>query len=128
MEEYTSCDNCKYYDKREYEQPCCECIHSKVSKYEPADKQAEGRKLDEKIGRILDKHGRPKPMPGAVPYYEHDYSEIPEKIRISFSDGQTAVYELRIDQPHPVIVENIRIIRKWKQGYVNQPARRRNRK
>ena len=61
----------------------------------------------------------------AVPKYEHEYSKYPEQIRVSFADGHTAVYDMRIDQPHPVIVENIKIIRKWKQGYVNQPQRRR---
>lgn len=61
----------------------------------------------------------------AVPKYEHEYSKYPEQIRVSFADGHTAVYDMRIDQPHPVIVENIKIIRKWKQGYVNQQQRRR---
>ena len=66
-----------------------------------------------------------KPLPGAVPYYDRESSVIPERIRVSFSDGRTAVYELRPEQPAPVIMENIRIIRKWKQGYVNHPQRRR---
>ena len=73
------------------------------------------------------KEKRPAILPKPVPVYEYDYSEYPELIRISFSDGTTAVYELRTDQPHPVIMENIKIIRKWKTGYVNQPARRRRR-
>ena len=81
------------------------------------------------IDRILKKSGRPKPLPGTVPYYERESSRIPEMVRIAFSDGTTAVYELRVEQPAPQIIENIRIIRKWKQGYVNQPMRRRrNRK
>lgn len=67
---------------------------------------------------------RPEMLPKPVPVYEHEYSEIPERIRVKFSNGRTAVYELRVEQPHPVIVENIKIIRKWKQGYVNQPERR----
>ncbi|MBO7709584.1 MAG: hypothetical protein J6S83_03890 [Lachnospiraceae bacterium] len=71
---------------------------------------------------------RPEPLAKVVPYYEHDFSERPEQIRVSFSDGSTAIYDLRTDQPAPVIIENIKIIRKWKQGYVNQPARRRRRK
>jgi len=56
--------------------------------------------------------------------YEHEKSEIPEVIRISFEDGHTAKYVLHIDQPAPIILENIRIIRKWKVGY---PPRRRAR-
>lgn len=67
---------------------------------------------------------RPELLPEAVPYYDTDFSFHPDSVRMSFSDGSTAVYDLRVEQPHPVIMENIRIIRKWKQGYVNQPARR----
>ena len=71
---------------------------------------------------------RPDPLDKVVPYYEHDCSKHPEQIRVAFSDGSTAVYDLRTDQPAPVIIENIKIIRKWKQGYVNQPTRRRRKK
>lgn len=81
--------------------------------------------LEEAIVRWKD---RPEPLAEVVPYYDHDFSKHPDHIRVSFADGSTAVYDLRMDQPHPIITENIRIIRKWKQGYVNQPARRRRRK
>ena len=80
------------------------------------------------LDRVLMEHNRPTILPKPMPMYERDSSEYPELIRVSFSDGSTAVYELRTEQPHPVIVENIRIIHKWKQGYVNQPERRRRRK
>ena len=84
---------------------------------------------EEQMNRILGmKPGRPALMKLAVPRYEHDYSKYPEQIRVSFIDGHTAVYELKVDQPHPVIIENIKIIRKWKTGYVNQPEIRRRRK
>ena len=75
-----------------------------------------------------EKMNKPEIVGKAAPYYEHAWSKHPDSVRISFSDGSTAVYDIRQDQPHPVIIENIRIIRKWKQGYVNQPARRRRRK
>ena len=68
---------------------------------------------------------RPKPLNEVAAYYDHQMSVYPDMIRVSFEDGNTAVYELRAEQPHPIIVENINIIRKWKQGYVNQPRRRR---
>ena len=72
---------------------------------------------------------RPEMLPHAVPHYEREDSRIPEQIRVSFNDGTTAVYTLKVDLPVPQVMESIRIIRKWKQGYVNQPARRRrNRK
>ena len=86
------------------------------------------KNLEAMIDRILVEHNRPTILPKPMPMYERDSSEYPEMIRVSFSDGSTAVYELRVEQPAPVIIENIKIIRKWKQGYVNQPERRRRRK
>ena len=71
---------------------------------------------------------RPEMLPKPVPIYEHTDSEIQDRVRISFTNGTSAIYDLHRDQPHPVILENIKIIRKWKQGYVNQPERRRRRK
>ena len=71
---------------------------------------------------------RPKILPEVVPYYEHDDSLYPEQIRVSFGNSKTIVYEIRVDQPAPVILENIKIIRRMKQGYVNKPLRRRGRK
>ena len=67
---------------------------------------------------------RPEALEKIVPYYEHAWSKHPDSIRVSFTDGSTAVYDIRQDQPHPLIVENINIIRKWKTGYVNKPSRR----
>lgn len=69
---------------------------------------------------------RPKILPSAVPHYNSEHSPIPDSMRVSFSDGSTAVYDLRMDQPHPVILRNIEIIRKW-EGYKYQPKRRRKR-
>lgn len=86
------------------------------------------KNLEAMIDRILVEHNRPTILPKPMPMYERDSSEYPEMIRVSFSDGSTAVYELRVEQPAPVIIENIKIIRKWKQGYVNQPERRRRRR
>jgi len=68
---------------------------------------------------------RPKEMPQVVTYYEHEYSELPEQVRVSFEDGRTAIYDLRVEQPAPVILENIRIIRRMQVGY--KAPRRRNR-
>ena len=81
----------------------------------------------ETIGEAAEMWGvkRPEILPEVVTYYDTDFSEKPEQIRVSFSDGSTAVYDLRTEQPHPVIKRNCEIIRKWKQGYVNKPMRRR---
>lgn len=84
--------------------------------------------LQAMIDRSLMEQCKPSILPQIVPMYENERSQIPERIRISFIDGRTAIYELRVEQPAPVIIENIKIIRKWKQGYVNQPERRRRRK
>ena len=82
----------------------------------------------EEIDQILANKGRPTILDKPVPNYDRNDSRIPEKVRISFSDGTTAIYMLKVEQPAPLIEENIRIIRRMKQGYVNQPERRRGRK
>lgn len=79
----------------------------------------------ETIEQAEERWGRPRVLPEVVAYYDHDFSEKPDRVRVSFSDGSTAVYDLRMEQPHPVIVENIRIIRRMNQRYNNQPMRRR---
>ena len=75
---------------------------------------------------------RPKLMDKPAPIYDFEFSEIPDHVRISFKDGRTAVYDLRTDQPHPLVLKNIEIMEETKkkitQGYVNQPERRRRRK
>lgn len=71
---------------------------------------------------------RPEILGKVIPIYEHDYSVLPDRIRVLFDDGRTMVYDIHTDQPAPVIVQNIKLIRKMKQGYVNQPERRRRRK
>ena len=66
---------------------------------------------------------------GIFSTYEHEFSRHPEKIRVSFRDGSTAVYDLRTNQPHPLVLKNIEIMKETKQnikqGYVNNPRRRR---
>jgi hypothetical protein len=68
----------------------------------------------------------------AVPRYEHESSKYPEQIRVSFGDGHTAIYDMRVEQPHPLVLKNIEIMKETKkkitQGYVNQPQRRRRRR
>lgn len=67
------------------------------------------------LERVLEKHGKPKMLPNPMPSYNHKASRHPDQLRVCFDDGSTAVYDLRAKQPAPQIVENIRIIRKWKQ-------------
>ena len=72
---------------------------------------------------------RPAILSMGVPQYEHECSRYPETIRVSFFDGHTEIYEIRTQQPHPLVLKNIEIMKETKkkitQGYVNQPARRR---
>lgn len=67
---------------------------------------------------------RPSALPEPATYYDKPESKYPDAVRVSFRDGSTAVYDIRRDQPHPMVMESIRIIRKWN-GYNNQPMRRR---
>lgn len=105
------CRECKYHDSPFTDEPCWTCTDQDC-KFEPKEPEPVRR---------------PKLMPGPAPYYDHAFSEIPEKIRVSFDDGQTAVYELRTEQPHPLVLRNIEIMRETKKKitYINQPARRR---
>ena len=58
---------------------------------------------------------RPEMLAEALPYYESDISVYPEKVRVSFKDGKTIIYDTTIVQPHELIQENIRILRKINQ-------------
>ena len=61
---------------------------------------------------------------GAVAY-RNKGEEKPGEVRLLFRDGTTEIYDMRVEQPAPQVVESIKIIRRMKQGYVNQPMRRR---
>ena len=87
--------------------------------------------MEEMIDRVLEDietgKTRPEILDRVVPIYEHEYSVLPDRIRVLFSDGRTMNYDIHMDQPAPVIIENIKIIRRMKGGYQYKP-RRRNRK
>lgn len=36
-EEYKTCENCKFEDRSEFEQPCCSCIHNATERFEPKE-------------------------------------------------------------------------------------------
>lgn len=74
--------------------------------------------------RRLETPERPAMLGKMVPIYDHNTSKHPDRIRVSFDDGSTAVYAIDVEQPHPLVVESIRIIRKWN-SYNHQPMRRR---
>ena len=86
-----------------------------------------GRTLNEVLDQVLEDieigKQRPEILGKVVPIYEHDYSVLPEKIRVLFKDGRTMIYDIHIDQPAPVILENIRIIRRMV-GYEPKHAKK----
>ena len=68
---------------------------------------------------------RPEMLAEVLPYYESDISVYPEKVRVSFKDGRTIIYDTTMIQPHELIQENIRIIRKIQQQMEDWKRRRR---
>ena len=46
---------------------------------------------------------RPAPLNRFVSMYRNQFRKIPDQIRVSFSDGTTAVYQLKVEMPAPVI-------------------------
>ena len=66
------------------------------------------------MGKRADRHPRMLPEPLQIYSYGGKYPDI---LRVAFADGKTKVYDLRVEQPHPLIEENIRIIRKMVVGY-----------
>ena len=55
---------------------------------------------------------RPTALPEAATYYDKPDSKYPDRVRISFADGHTEIYDKRANQPQPVM-------------YINDPRRRR---
>lgn len=70
---------------------------------------------------------RPQMMPNVAAYYDREDGRYPDRIRVSFKDGQTAVYTLQMDEQHPLLFESIRIIRKWRKEDGMPQRRRRSR-
>ena len=71
----------------------------------------------------IDVKKRPEVLPEPLPIYETIYSEIPDRVRISFSNGTSAIYDLHTEQPAPVILENIKIIQRMV-GYEPKHAKK----
>lgn len=74
--------------------------------------------------RRMETPERPEMLPQMVPIYDHESTRHPDSIRVSFTDGTTEVYDIRRVQPHPLTIKSIETIRKWNNGYINQPMRR----
>ena len=61
--------------------------------------------------RRADRRKKPAPLPNVAIYYRKSESKYQEMIRISFDDGHTEVYDMRVNQPRP-------------DAYVNYPRRK----
>jgi len=46
---------------------------------------------------------RIEPLSNVVPYWEHDESGYPTKIRLAMMDGKIQTYRLEVNQPAPVL-------------------------
>ena len=55
---------------------------------------------------------RPAPLPEPAAYYDKPDSKYTDRVRVSFADGHTELYDRRVNQPRPV-------------SYLNWPGRRR---
>ena len=53
---------------------------------------------------------RPEVLPKVVPTYRGKHSRYPEQVRVSFKDGNTFIFEMRAEQPAPVIAEEVEVI------------------
>ena len=130
MEE-RNCLTCRHVDLSIRQSPCKECVsEDRRYRYWEPDETEDEEKKEEKGKKEIKLKKRPEMLAIPVPIYERTDSEIPEKVRISFTNGTSAIYVLHVDQPKPLVMESIRIIRKWRrEGYQYvPPRRRRNRK
>ena len=137
------CETCKYRLDPKSKKRCMDCSKGNLLNWEPEEQGQEEKSINEEMTLELKmetelseeqkaaicgfKYPRKRILTLAVPKYEHENSKYPEQIRVSFADGHTAVYDMRVDQPAPVIIENIKIIRRMA-GYTAPRPRRRNRK
>lgn len=72
---------------------------------------------------------RPEILDKPVPTYMTADSIHPDQVRLSFSDGSTAIYDLRTELQHPDMMRNHEIMAKWSnKGYKNQQMQARRRR
>ena len=44
---------------------------------------------------------RPSALPEPATYYDRPESKYPDRVRLSFADGHTEIYDRRVNQPRP---------------------------
>lgn len=55
---------------------------------------------------------KPSLLPEPAAYYDRPDSQYPDRIRVSFADGHTEIYDRRVNQPTPVTYKNDPIARR----------------
>jgi hypothetical protein len=68
------------------------------------------RRWAERHGLLFPEPERPEVLPKPSAHYRGKHSRYPEQVRVSFRDGNTFVYEMRAEQPAPVIAEGVEVI------------------
>ena len=54
MEEFESCDKCKYNEKSETEYPCNQCVHNSTDKFKPMTRADKIRSMsDEELAEFI---------------------------------------------------------------------------
>ena len=109
------CSDCEYCKEPCVGEHCKKCSFGSMWKPAQEPEEQEENMVNRKI-----------PLPNVSPIFEHEASDYPDAVRVSFPNGRTIVYTRQVQQPEPMLVESIRIIRKWKtEGYKYTPPRRR---
>ena len=67
--------------------------------------------------KLIDENGRPQMLEAPAKVYAYDGSKYPDQLKVSFGDGKVMVYDLHVEQPHPLFQNCLDIIHKWKVGY-----------
>lgn len=129
------CEDCLYEGRDAFDEPCKSCIapliDNKKNCWKPKEetKAADAEEPEEKksvVEKLIKLEKRPEMLAIPVPIYEHTDSEIPEKVRISFTNGTSYIYTQQVTQPAPQLITCIEIIRKWEHDAKHE--RRRNRR
>ena len=56
------------------------------------------------------------PLPKVKGYWQHESSRYPDIIKVPMSDGRVITYHIDVEQPHPCLVEAMKIIERMKKN------------
>lgn len=96
---------------RDEKRGCCKCVHAETPVFREPCRSCLMRSAAEAVAEEIK---QPSILPRvAVLKHGEEKGRAPELIRLSFSDGSTAVYQLKGDQAEELMLESVEIIRKW---------------